>query len=222
MKVALLLPGYLDSPDYLHLVTFEKRLTELGYTAERIDPCHLWETGDVRNYTLSHYLEQVGRKVAFYSQKGATEIVLIGHSLGGFCAILAGARMTEVTKIVALCPPPDIKIVTKTWDTGLPRKSQRDLPNDPTQSRSFSVPYAFLQDALQYSAQEEVKKISKPLMILIALNDETVLPATTEQIVTNAKDPHVVRLPNMGHSFRRSQEETDVVMGEIEKFLASS
>lgn len=31
MKVALLLPGYLDSPDYLHMQTFSKRLSELGY-----------------------------------------------------------------------------------------------------------------------------------------------------------------------------------------------
>ncbi len=39
MKVALLLLGYLDSPNYLYMVVFEKRLRELGYLTERIYPC---------------------------------------------------------------------------------------------------------------------------------------------------------------------------------------
>jgi hypothetical protein len=38
MKVALLLPGYLDSPDYLHMMTFENMLKELGFVVERLDP----------------------------------------------------------------------------------------------------------------------------------------------------------------------------------------
>lgn len=32
MKIAVLLPGYLDSPDYLHMKFFDTRLTRLGYT----------------------------------------------------------------------------------------------------------------------------------------------------------------------------------------------
>ncbi len=38
MKLALLLPGFLDSPDYLHLTTIEKGLQALGYTVVRLDP----------------------------------------------------------------------------------------------------------------------------------------------------------------------------------------
>lgn len=52
MKIALLLTGYLDLPDYPHIKTFERRLKELGYTVERLDVCHLWETGDVNKYTI--------------------------------------------------------------------------------------------------------------------------------------------------------------------------
>ena len=59
MKLALLLPGYLDSPDYLHMKTFEKGLKKLGYTTERLDPCDLWKTGDVKNYTITNYLKQI-------------------------------------------------------------------------------------------------------------------------------------------------------------------
>lgn len=57
-------------------------------------------------------------------------------------------------------------------------------------------------------------------MIFIALEDKVVPPKLTEQIVANANSPYVVRQPNMGHDFRHSQEQCNIVMAEIEKFLS--
>jgi len=219
MKLALLLPGYLDSPDYLHMKTFEKRLSELGHTVERLDPCNLWQTGDVNNYSTTNFIKQIRERVEFYKNQNPEEVVLIGHSMGGFTAIIAGSRIKEVTRMVALCPPPDMYGTAEKWsDTGF-RHSERDLPDNPTKFRSFDVPYSFAKDGLQYSAKDEVKKINKPLMIFIALDDEVVEPELTEQIVANANNPYVVRQPGMGHDFRFSQEECSIVMNEIEKFL---
>lgn len=56
-------------------------------------------------------------------------------------------------------------------------------------------------------------------MIFIALDDNSIPPQDTERIVARANNPHVVRQLNMGHDFRQSQEECDIVMAEIEKFL---
>lgn len=221
MKVALLLPGYLDSPDYLHMLTFEKRLKELGYTVERLDPCHIWRTGDLENYTVTNYVNQVRERVASYVDQNPEEIVLIGHSMGGFTAIIAGSRIAEVSRIISLCPPPDRHGSAKEWKGSGFRHSKREFPDDPTKFRVFEVPHSFAEDGQQYSAVEEVKSLTKPLMIFIALDDHVVPPELTERIVTNAKNPHVVRQPNMGHDFRRSQEQSDVVMQEIEKFLTT-
>lgn len=218
MKVALLLPGYLDSPDYLHLITFEKGLKELGYTVERLDACNLWKTGDVANYTISNFIKQIKKRVNFYKGQNLEEIVLIGHSNGAFTSIVAGARIPEVTKIVALCPPPDKEGSEHKWVNGV-RVSKRDLPNDSTKFREFAIPDTHIKDAIQYSAVEDVKKIHKPIMIFIALDDTVVKPEWTEEIVSNANNPYVVRQPNMGHDFRFSQKECDIVMGEIKKFL---
>lgn len=219
MKVALLLPGYLDSPDYLHLVTFEKRLKELGYTVERLDACNLWRTGDVENYTITNFIKQIRERVDSYKNQDPEEIVLIGHSNGAFTSIVAGARMPDVTKIIALCPPPDKEGSEHKWVDGV-RVSKRDLPNDSTKFREFAIPDTHIKDAIQYSAVEDVKKINKPIMIFIALDDTVVNPEWTEEIVSNANNPYVVRQPNMGHDFRNSQEECNIVMNEIEKFLS--
>ena len=219
MKLALLLPGFLDSTDYLHMKTFEKRLKELGYTTERLDPCNLWETGDIKNYSITNYLKQIRERVLFYKNQNPEEIVLVGHSLGGFVSIIAGSRINEVTKIVSLCSPSDRVKSAEKWKNQKFLHSERNLANDPQKFRVFDVPYSFAEDGLQYSAAEEVKKIHKPLMIFIALEDTVVPPERTEEIVANANNPYVVRQENMGHDFRHSQKECEKVMKEIEKFI---
>jgi esterase/lipase len=219
MKVALLLPGYLDSPDYLHMMTFERRLNKLGYTTKRLDPCGLWKTGDIGNYTITNYLKQIEETVDSYKSQNPEDILLVGHSMGGFMAIIAGNRIKEVTKIVSLCAPPDRIKQAKDWKGQHFRRSERDLPNDPHIYRSFDVPYSFAEDGLIYSAVEDVRKIHKPLMIFIALDDTVCLPASTEELVVHANNPYVIRQEHMGHDFRHSQKECDIVMGHIENFL---
>lgn len=221
MKLALLLPGFLDSPDYLHMITFEKRLRELGYTTERLDPCGLWKTGNIKNYSITNYVNQIRKIVDSYKSKKPKEIVLIGHSMGGFVSIIAGSRIKEVTKIISLCSPPNRIGSAADWNGKEYRHSERDLPNNPQKFRAFDVPYSFAEDGLQYSAVEEVKTIYKPIMIFIALDDTIVPPGLTEEIVANANNPYVIRQKNMGHDFRYSLKECEIVMKQIAKFLLS-
>lgn len=222
MKVALLLPGYLDSPDYLHMMTFEKGLMDLGYKVERIDSCNLWKTGDANNYTLSNILKQLKERVDYFRNKNAEEILLVGHSMGALTVIIAGSRFKEVSRIVSLCPPSDRKRSAHKWSKGKARISKRDFPDNPNKFREFAIPYSYLEDALKYSAVDEVKTIRKPLMVFIALEDTVVPPSETEIIVKNANNPHVIRQPGMGHDFRHSKKQCKIVMSHIEKFLASS
>lgn len=219
MKLALLLPGYIDSPDYLHMKMFEIRLIELGYTVERLDLGGLWTTGKADNYTTTNFIKQIEERIKFYENQNPEEITLIGHSRGAFTAIIAGSKIDKVTKIVALCPPPDIKASVNKWVDKGDRVSKRDLPDKPKEFREFTIPYTYVEDSLKYSAIEEAKNINKPLMIFIALNDTVVKPELTEQIVANANSPYVVRQPNIDHDFRFSENDTKIVFNEIEKFL---
>jgi len=218
MKLALLLPGYLDSPDYFHLATFEKRLKELGYTVERLDVCNLWQTGDVNNYSITNFLQQIKSQIDFYKNQNPDEILLLGHSNGGFTAIIAGSKFPEVTKIISLCPSSDKTGMENMWKNGF-RVSKRDLPNNSRKFREFTIPISYLKDAIQYSSIDEVKNINKPLMIFIGLDDQVVSPSETEEIVTAANNPYVVRLKGIGHGFRNSEEQTNLVADEIVKFL---
>ncbi len=219
MKLAILLPGYLDSPNYTHLVTFESRLIKLGYTTERLDPCRLWETGETRQYTVTNIIKQIHDKIVEYKTQHPEEIILIGHSLGGFISIIAAGLIPEVNKVISLCPPSSIENLGKKWEKKPSRISKRDLPEDSSRFREFDVPLSFVEDARSYSAIDTIKKINVPLMIFIALADSSVNPVETEILVSNAVKPYVVRQPNLGHDFRKSQAECDLVMDEIERFI---
>jgi pimeloyl-ACP methyl ester carboxylesterase len=219
MKLAILLPGYLDSPDYLHLKVFEKRLPALGYKVIRLDPCDLWSGGDTKNYTATNYLNHIRRVLDSESQHTYEEIVLIGHSFGGFISIIAGNKFPEVDKVVSLCPPSVMDGgLSKTLKNGF-RISKRALPEKPDQLREFAIPVSFYDDAKQYSAVDSVKELHKPLMIFIGLEDTVVSPADTEKIITASHNPYVVRKEGIGHDFRMSEDESMTVMNEIENFL---
>jgi len=218
MKLAIISPGYLDSPDYFHLVNIGNRLEKLGYTIKRIDPCGLWENGDVKNYNTTNYLKTIRDTIDAYKNEELEELVLIGHSFGGFVAMVAGSRFKEVTKIVSLCPAFSFKSLSK-WDENGIRHSQRDLPNDHSKFRSFDIPVSFCEDRNKYSASTELKNLHKPLMVFVALDDQKVLLEEIEEEMKVLNNPYIVKMPNMGHNFRETLEESNPVADEIEKFL---
>ena len=84
------------------------------------------------------------------------------------------------------------------------------------------MPISFLQDAKQYSAVVDVKNLNKPLMIFIGLKDTTVPPDKTQKIIDNAKDPYVVRQEKIGHNFRESQHQAEIVWQHIKNFLGNT
>jgi pimeloyl-ACP methyl ester carboxylesterase len=216
MKLALLLPGYLESPDYLHLKIIENRLKNLGYTTRRVDPCRLWETGEVNDYNISNYLKQVDEIIESQTEK-LSEVVLIGHSLGGSIAILTGTKNSRATKVVCINPAVSPGNSDSKWNENGIRLSKKDLPNDPTKLREFIIPISFVEDRKKYSITQNLADLKQPLLVIIGSEDKT-----KDEVLESLKtvsNPHVVIVESMGHDFRQSEELCNRVSGEIEKFL---
>lgn len=220
MKLALLLPGYVDSPDYLDMLIFEKRLKSIGYTVKRVDLCGLWKTGNSNNYNLTNCLKSVKDIIDFYNSQNPEEVVVIGHSFGGAVAVMAGYKYPQVTKVIGLCPALSFDNSNLKWDESSIRHSKRDLPNNPSEFREFDIPISFVEDRNNYSMSDALKNLQKPLMVLIGMKDEKVLPIDTENALKDANNPYVVRMENMGHDFRRSESDSNQVADQIEKFLS--
>jgi pimeloyl-ACP methyl ester carboxylesterase len=216
MKLALLLPGYLESPDYGHLVVIDNHLQTLGYTTVRVDACHLWSTGDELGYTVTNYLHQVEEIIKSFAPQHPTETILIGHSVGGSVAVLAGSKFTEISKIICLNATIYFDKSNNKWINGI-RCSKKDLPDNPSLFREFYIPISYVEDRQQYSVIDALKKIKQPLMILAGEADPSI--SIIEAIVSDLNIRHFVKIAGMGHDFRQSEELCHQVAIEIEKFL---
>ncbi len=219
MKFALLLPGYLDSPDYLHFKIFKNGLEDMGYEVYPLDACHLWKENNESTYNITNYISHIGKILDEQENKNYEEIILIGHSLGGAIAIIAGEKYKQVTKIVSLCSPVNFEHHLEKWNGRQKKISLRDLPDNPTKIRKFHIPRNFALDAQQYSVIKKIKSLKKPTMIFIGLQDKVILPEITEQLITYGNNLFIVKEKNIGHNFRNSKKDSMRVMKSIEKFL---
>lgn len=225
-SVALLCPGFLDSKDYFGLASLGKALADNGHLVLRFDSTGTWDSGGTTaDYSATNYLTDIRSCLDFLKRNVVKprKMIIIGHSFGGMMAIVAGEKFNDITHVVALTPPADLVGLSKRgpWGTTRLKQSKRDLSNDPAEFKDFAVPYKFIEDGLQYSAIESVRKLNKPLMILISTADENIPREEQEALISAANNPFVVRIDNLSHNFRFSNEQTDAVVRKVIDFLNS-
>ncbi len=99
-KVALVLPGGLDTKDYVHMTSLVDFLANRGYLAVSFDMAGTWDSpGDISLYTTTNYIKAVHELIDYF---GNRPTILAGHSRGGKVAIHAGADNPAVNAIVAI------------------------------------------------------------------------------------------------------------------------
>lgn len=217
MKLALLLPGYIESPDYHHLVVIDNYLQKSGYTTVRVDACHLWQTGDGSRYSTTGYIKQVEEIISSYVPQKPTEIVLVGHSLGTLVAAYLANNRNEVSKIVCLSPPIALDRSDHKWVNGF-RVSQKDLPSNSNQFREFSVPDSFISDRKQYSLLDSLNNNHKPILIIVGTEDPSLSEVRSAVVKLNITN--FIEVPDMGHDFRQSDDLCRLVASQIVDFLS--
>lgn len=217
LKLALLLPGYVESPDYRHLVVIDSLLTTMGYTVIRVDACHLWQTGDGQNYTTTNYINQVKKIVESYLTRKPTEIVLVGHSLGSLVALQVGNAYQQIVKIICLSPPVHLDKSDHKWVNGF-RISKKDLPDRPSEFREFTIPYSFVEDRKQYSMSGSLKNNKKSLLIIMGEDDPSIVEF--QSLVDDLNLSNFIKIKNMDHDFRQSDKLCNQVALEIKNFLS--
>ena len=80
-KIALVLPGRLDTKDYVHMTSHVDFLAERGYYALSFDMPGTWESpGNIAEYTTTNYIKAVNELVDYLGNKPT---LLLGHSRGG-------------------------------------------------------------------------------------------------------------------------------------------
>ncbi len=225
-KLAIVIPGRLDTKDYVHNTSLVNFLSTKGYYALSFDPPGTWESpGDITLYTTTNYLKVVDELIEHFGNKPT---LLAGHSRGGSIAMLAGPKNPHVThfiSIMSLYGAPSAPIKEDVVDGNL--IELRDLPpgNSQTQEKKkYELPLSYFEDGEQYDALPGLKDCKKPKLFFYGKQDKENNPEDIKEAYRVAADPKMIHGLDSEHDYRlhpKVIEEVNEVIGQfLDKYEA--
>jgi len=214
-KLALILPGRLDTKDYPHMRSHVDYLASIGYLALSFDPPGTWESpGSIKLYTMTNWLKAINELIKYFDNKPT---VLMGHSRGGSMAMLAGTQNNHVTHIItAMSHPAPSVLSKKTKETGF-QISYRDTPTG--DKKKFELPLGFFEDAAKYNMLDALSHCIKPKLFFLGKKDTTVAPSVVRSTYKRSADPKQLYELDASHDYRRYPEIIKEMNEIIGKFL---
>jgi pimeloyl-ACP methyl ester carboxylesterase len=220
-KVALILPGRLDTKDYSCFTSHLQYLASKGFYALAFDPPGTWDSpGGVELFTTTNYIQSVNELIECLGNKST---LLLGHSRGGAVATLAGTTNPHVKALVLINPslgaptPPE----PGTANSGL-YTSYRDLPpgtRETSEQKKFEVPLAYFEDGAKYDDAQTLKSCAKPKLVLHSKSDEYTTDEEVKQVFESIPEPKVLYELEGNHDYRYYPEVVIEVNQQIGLFL---
>lgn len=221
-KLALVLPGRLDTKDYFHMRRHVDYLANMGYFALSFDPPGTWDSpGGIELFTTTNYIKAVNELIEHFGNKPT---LLLGHSRGGTVSILAGASNPFVIGFVPIMAtyggeptPPDPEVIK----TGI-KISYRDLPPGTSRTsnqKKFALSINYFKDMEKYNVVDVLKKCTKPKLLLYGTRDEFTTPEKVKEVFKAIPEPKMLHELNTIHNYRYHPEVVEEVNKVVGDFL---
>lgn len=220
-RLALVLPGRLDTKDYPSMRSHVDYLANRGYYAVSFDPPGTWESeGDIGLYSMTTYKQAVDDLIEVFGNKPT---LLMGHSRGGSMVMLAGPKNSHVVAgIMVMSHPsfvpegvdkPDLE-----WKERGYKINKRDIPGS-EELIEYKLPYSFVEDQEQYDMREVLKKWDVPKLFVYGEQDTTVDPEIVKEAYTIAAEPKELDSIPWNHDYRMNMEMVERVNKLVGNFL---
>ncbi len=220
-KLAIVIPGRLDTKDYIHNTSLVGYLASRGYFALSFDPPGTWESsGDIGLYTTTNCLKAVDELIEYF---GCKPTLLAGHSRGGTIAMLAGPKNPHVTHFIPIfsyygapSDPSDERIVDGKV------MSYRDLPPGNTKTKEqkeFGLPLNYFEDGKQYNALSDLKNCTKPKLFFYGVEDDMNDAEDVKKAFEESAEPKIIHGLNSDHDYRYHPEIVEEVNKVVGLFL---
>ncbi len=220
-RVAIVIPGRLDTKNYIHMTSHVDYLASKGYYALSFDPPGSWESpGGIEIYTTTNTLKAINEIIDLL---GNRPTVLIGHSRGGSNAMSVGITNKFVTQFVAIMSNTGPSKVGLPADKNSSSHTTRDMPPGITKTverKSFILPYSYFEDQMHYDSLSGLKICDKPKLFFYGTNDVLVSKEVVVQAYSMAGDPKEIYELESPHDYRKYPEIIEVVNQTIGEFLA--
>lgn len=222
-KLALVLPGKLDTKDYAHMKSHVDFLSSKGFYALSFDPPGTWESkGDISLYNTTNYLKAVDELIGYFGNK---QTFILGHSRGASVSMIAGARNKHISGYAAFMPSFSEQGFDKTKDEQWKKLgykiSMRDLPpGGEEEVKEFKLPYNFYKDQIKYEMTDEFKNSEKPKLIIVGKHDITVPYDSVIELYNLVSEPKRLYEIDSDHNYRlvpKLIEEVNMVLGKFIK-----
>jgi len=107
----VLIHGKQGGPDVPHLAYLSQQIEKAGFMLDKPTMC--WSRSRIYDHSLPDCMADIDASLARLKNRGATSFVIVGHSLGGFGAILYGSTHDGLKGIIALAPAPSPRAATR-------------------------------------------------------------------------------------------------------------
>jgi pimeloyl-ACP methyl ester carboxylesterase len=222
-KLAIVIPGRLDTKDYIHMTSLVNHLAGKGYHALSFDPPGTWESpGDIELYTVTNTLKAIDELLEHFNNKPA---VLIGHSRGGTISMLASTTNPYITHFVAIMSSHGPTMVDLPEKEGEDKVSYRDLPPGTTRTKEqkrFDLPYSYFEDQKKYDALTKLKGCTKPKLFFFGAHDNLVTKKEVQESFNASAEPKQIIELNSEHDYRLQPKVVAQVNNRVGEFLNSS
>lgn len=222
-KLALVLPGRLDTKDYPHIKSHVDYLATRGFYAVSFDPPGTWESpGGIEIYTMTNYLKAVDELIEYFGNKPT---FIMGHSRGSSISIFSAIKNSHIKMFLSVFPTyaytPEVHggYPNHDWKKTGYSLHERELPNDRTKKTSFKLPYAFLEDQIQYDASEGLRVCIKPKLFVYGESDTTVEPVLVKTAYNMSAEPKEIVALKSNHDYRYKPDLINEVNGIVGRFL---
>ncbi len=219
-KLALILPGRLDTKDYVSCVSHADYLASKGYFAVSFDPPGTWESpGTTELFTTTNYIKAVNELIAHF---GDRPTLLMGHSRGGAVAILASSNPAVTGIIVVMAnfsepSAPNSGSIEKGF-----RLSLRDLPPGTSKTKDqkeFKLFNSYWLDGKNYNPAETLKSCTKPKLIIYGTNDSFTPVPVVRELYETLPEPKMIKEVDCQHDYRYYPDVIKEINNEIGMFL---
>lgn len=220
-KLAILLPGRLDTKDYINFVSHAEYLASRGFFALSFDPPGTWESlGGIELYTTTNYIKAVNELIEHFSNR---QTLLIGHSRGAAVAILASMANPAIIGIIPIMPnlgaptAPEKENIKKGFF-----RSYRDMPpgtSKTVEQKEFNLPITYWTDGQKYNPTDALKKCTKPKLLVYGTDDEFTPVEVVKKSFEFVPEPKMIKEVASDHDYRYHPEVIREIEEEIGRFI---
>jgi uncharacterized protein len=172
---------------------------------------------------ISHQIEDLLSAINYLQQQDfVSSIGLVGHSLGGLTSIIVAAKDPRINAIVSIAAPANLALQTLINDEMAKMWKHDGKYVFKSRKGPVKVDYTFYKEMNEYNAENIIKSLKVPILIIHGNKDSIVSAKSSELLFTNAQGYKDLKILDSDHMFldtESTEKVNNLVMDWFEKYL---